>query len=431
MNEENQPNIPQQGGFVGSSGMGIQSPPKSSNKKIVIGIILGIIVIFIGAVAVLAARIWDPTWSPFRSSPETVVHKAFSKMAEVDAMHSKLTLKGEIRSPEGAGSFSLVAEGDSDSTDPKELKSQSVFDFSLNIQGVKMFFVGEARAIGEALYFKIDTVPLPITAFLSKAGIDLDQWKGKWISFDPKDLGMSIGPDSEEMIEIEKEILELLTKYPVLQAKQEFSDKSIEGKKMYHYLLTLDPENTKYFMADFIESIGQSMGSMYSGISTEETQKIDEAMDEMFEVLGEVDFEIYIGKKDFLIYKVAGEKLIEIPDEPSRPGGEVDLNFQLESSRFNQPIDIQAPEQSTSILELFGPLMQMSMGMNQAGADARIKSDVIQLRTEAELIYADYGNYDNLCIGGGLNRDHSTMIADIENDIKTQQKGTLALSCYA
>ncbi|MCX6737820.1 MAG: prepilin-type N-terminal cleavage/methylation domain-containing protein, partial [Candidatus Parcubacteria bacterium] len=65
--------------------------------------------------------------------------------------------------------------------------------------------------------------------------------------------------------------------------------------------------------------------------------------------------------------------------------------------------------------------------------DARIKADISQVRTQAEVIWTDTSSYATLCSGGTLNEsqaNYGAQLGALETDI-TSRQGTLAMHCYA
>ncbi len=81
-----------------------------------------------------------------------------------------------------------------------------------------------------------------------------------------------------------------------------------------------------------------------------------------------------------------------------------------------------------AIIGILASIVLVSLrGAPARANDARIKSDVNQSRTQAELIWADESNYTNLCASDTLNEAHATygsQLATLENDIADRQGET-------
>lgn len=88
-------------------------------------------------------------------------------------------------------------------------------------------------------------------------------------------------------------------------------------------------------------------------------------LDEFFEKLGEITGEAWIGKKDYYLYKVKGWKEFDLSkfefdlgrfrDKKEQEKKIITVRFDIENSNFNQPIEIEAPENFIGIEEIISP----------------------------------------------------------------------------
>jgi len=62
---------------------------EKSPKKIIIPILVLVFLLLAGATIVLASRIWDPLWNPFRPKPEKVIERMFQKVWQVKTFQDK------------------------------------------------------------------------------------------------------------------------------------------------------------------------------------------------------------------------------------------------------------------------------------------------------------------------------------------------------
>jgi len=88
-----------------------------------------------------------------------------------------------------------------------------------------------------------------------------------------------------------------------------------------------------------------------------------------------------------------------------------------------------------AIIGILAAIVLVSLrGAPARANDARIKTDVNQARTQAELIWADNSAYTNLCASDTLNEaeaDYGTKLGALEDDITERQGGTLVMHCQA
>ncbi len=373
MNGKNTTGNLNQGGNLGAGASippvfpGVLAPKKKKGKKIVLGVIIGLAVVAAGAVIVLAAGFWDPVWNPFRESPDKVLEQAFDNMMALKTLRFKMVIVLDGRVNDEIFKARVIMEGDSDDSDANNSKMQLTLDLSVFAEGVEMLFAGEARQLDDVTYFKIKTIPIALYSSLAAIGINLEDWRDKWFKWDIQELGMSFGLGSlsqEEEAAMGKEVKDLLAKYPILKAKKRLAEQEIDGQKTYHYLADVDKENLKPFLAGVVEILNKyyQSGSI-AQITSAEKEEMFQKIDEAFEAFGEITFEIWIGKKDKLIYKIAGQKLIDISKMEMEEGeqGELDIKFEMVNSKFNQPVIIEAPADSKSIIEMLMPFFQAYM----------------------------------------------------------------------
>ena len=433
-------------------------------------LILGVVILFIllGMTAVLASRIWDPLWNPFRPSPERVLAKSFEIHKTVKTYHYQakgmleFTIYATQTESGGNASVELQLEGDVDNSDKETPKSKANFSFSVYAGPVGFPFSGKSITIGKVDYYKIEKFPLSgflervfestnigltpeeqaememVKEFVSRA---IEQIQNKWIRVDPeeieKEMGISFkGITKEEEEKLKAKIEELLVKYPPIKPEKELKDQVIEGRKYYHYLTKLDKENLKKFLSELLQFMKEEKIAFLPDLlfSEEEINKMDEeiskALDELFKSIKFSQIEIWIDKKTYYLHRIKGELIVE--DEEAKLEIRVDSDF----SNYNQPGKILAPEESISITEfimqLFGLIFQQSFTQGAMRAkDVAIMADLSQLRTIAVLIYDDEMSYQNLCKNGDLNINHPSQgehLRVLRDDILSQGS---QIACFA
>jgi hypothetical protein len=413
-------------------------------RKVLVPIL---VLIFLGGFAgVLASRIWDPLWNPFRPGPEEVMEKMISEMEKVKTSQGKMEFS-LIGSNEGRLELRLDLEGKADFSQPEKPRSEGSFSVIFEAgNGVedKFALVGEMKNLDETSYLKLTTLlspffpmscdPSQIKDCLADIYPDPSQLKNQWLKIDRASIidllnlmlmGM-VPPEMEKIIQmkIQEGMKKILTGKKLYLVKEELPDEKIDETKVYHYLVSLNKEEILNIIPEIGKVIEETMWREYGIAPTKE--KIKEVLDKV----GEIEGEIWIGKKDYLLYRLKGEKSIDLSKFDEK--GTVSIKFNLENSQFNQPVKIEAPSEYKDLAEVLAPLFGEESRLK--AKDARIIADVGQVRVIAEFIYYDEDSYKNLCSGLTLNENHPHYGSDlgiIEKGIKEQQGGILNLSCYS
>lgn len=346
----------------------IVSPPPVSRKRsgalakiIIIVIILGII----GAGTALATRIWDPIWSPFRPSPEKVIASMSEKMLAVKSSHSDIKINIDMKGQnplKAAFSFS----GDSDNSDLNNPKVEGDLGISLTMSnniGVGSELTASAKAKIKMFsqtegYFNIKELNAPSFApILMMMGVDLDNIIGTWIKIPIEDkLGQGVNAQTAALTE---QMRKIMSESKIYVVKEQLPDQTIESQKMYHYSVTLNNEKTAQLIADLaVESIkqsgsgqaGQEMGLLLG------SGAIKGMVLEFLNKIGEISAELSIGKKDNLFYGFKMEKNIDLSKIDSKTQGSFDIIVEVNNSKFNQTVKIEAPASFKNYDEVFPPL---------------------------------------------------------------------------
>lgn len=336
------------------------APPKKS-KTGVVKIIIGIILIgIIGTGTSLFIRAWDPLWNPFRLSPEKVMEEMNLKMEKLETLHSRIKLDIEVKGyTENPTTISLISDSDLDNTNPDNPKSAASLGLTMTMEGMEFSMAGEVKTISQDFYFKLNT--FPVLAFLPQiSGIDYTQLKNQWIKIDTV---------SKEEIdpEITKQIAGLFKNKKFYSVTREFSDEKMDNQKTYHYILTLNKEEIKKVVSEFLDTFIKPEQLAEVNVNKEELlSKISDFLEKM----GEVSSDIWIGKKDLYLYQIKGEKEIDL-SEFMEAGQTLKVNVKIESSFFNfdKPVIIEAPTDFKKLEEIFPELYQVPTFPIESGTE--------------------------------------------------------------
>jgi len=337
-------------------------------NKIITVVIILIVIVIGGTVGVLYTQIWNPTWNPFRPAPGVVLAEMVLKMEGLKTFHNETEIEIKIENNEEVNIF-VKAVGDTDQTDAENLKSKGDMDVEFSTEGVAISAGMEFITIAETSYFKLITLPnLPLFGGLDLSTM-LDAVKNQWIRFDQESMGDVFEksgieyyqPLSErEQKELIEKLTELLKGEKFYKIEKELPDVKIGDEMTYHYLLTLEKGEIRELIPEMMETM---MGYyLFSpGLSPEEMEitkeEIPEQIDEFFEKIGEITFEVWIGQKDKYLYKVEFGKEIDL-SESDQSFGKVSILAEINFSRFNQSVEIEAPKDSKTLEEISQLMME-------------------------------------------------------------------------
>ena len=347
-------------------------PSKKTIIRKIVFIISGVfIVLFLVMGGLLAARIWDPLWNPFRPSPEKVIEKTILNMTkELNSFFVSMALGIQEEDEQKRIKISLDSKVDIKldnlkALDKKDIDFSSVFDNSISFKTkgfqADVSGTGEIRKKGKNYYFKLNDLTFPFvdllkdepsSSLVSVINLFLENIKNKWIKIDSEEFfeqGEDQGIIGKEEWSEFKTFWESLTrnsgeKFYII--KKELPDQKINNIKVYHYVLGINENEYERILEEINKKIEEKTGKGF--LESKETEK------EMKE-LEDFSFDVWIGKKDNMLYRIKLNQKIEYLEES--PGI---FNFDLEAnfSDFNKPMIIEEPKEAVDIKELFGELFK-------------------------------------------------------------------------
>jgi hypothetical protein len=351
-------------------------PTPSKGGGLVIKII-GIVIILgiIGAGAVMAMGIWDPVWSPFRPNPEKVITAMAQNMMDVKSSHSEGKLELDIQEQNASAmAIDVNFSVDGDARDIANIKSAGNFglDFIGGIMGDASSPVSaefQMKTIGQEGYFNITTLNAPaLTPLLLMTGIDLDNVIGTWIKFPAADsfsTGVPITQDPAEMAAIvesmRKAMSDVTADSKFYVVKEQLPNQTIDGQKIYHYLVALDNEETAQLMGNLMAEVMEQSGLSALTVMPDGTIPDKGAVSAQIkaitlaglEKIGEISAELSIGSKDNFLYGMKLVKTIDVSKIDPETAGTVDIVFEINNSAFNEPVVVEAPLVYKNFEEVF------------------------------------------------------------------------------
>jgi hypothetical protein len=266
-------------------------------KTALISVVVVLLVAVCSMTVVLAFRIWDPLWNPFRPSPLEVLAKTAEKMQQLNSFSYGISADLQGGENDTISSFSLAAEGNAEND-----KSSAIFDLSLGIRGILLNFGIEYKALEEESYYKITKIP-----DIPNLPQDLQLQKDKWIKQEKGTDGFQL--NSIRSIFKNKDLYIL---------EKQLKDEYVSGQPVYHYVLKLNKEKVEKILDQYANTAENGSDVFSSALVT------------LPKALEDADINVLIGKKDYYIYKV------------NIKADTADAEIAL--SDFNKSFNIQAPQ---------------------------------------------------------------------------------------
>lgn len=289
-------------------------------------------------------------WSTTPSSAELVLASVYSAHSTVrsGSFDVSLAVSSDAMKPLvpqlGLGNFDVRVKGEYERFGTGNLKAKA--NISMNSD-----FNGDIVFLEDALYFKIDKLPIMLFSALGLPVDSTSAFTGGWVKYDlPKvesearSMLGALGSGDESVRNAQVFVKQLADKG--FFKKSNLSNEVYEGENVYRMIAVLEKEDLK-LLDDVIKNI--SSAATYVKLS------------EIFE--SPVRIEFIIGKKDYLVRKLAiTAKLGPEGQNPSTTSPKYDVAFALELSDFNSPFEFTAPKDASQFENYIQDLSQSLSG---------------------------------------------------------------------
>lgn len=343
---------------VQSQPVSFYSPQKPNRiSSIILSVVGGLLIIGGGVFA----------YFYYFQSPAKIVQKMMIELSKV----TSLEYSGEIIAEMSTGNFlegetnlfepveqsqgkketrsSITFSGSSDAQDLNSQKGQFSFKIKTDALLEEEFTFGlEMRIIDEIIYAQLSNAP-------NLGFFDLSSFENQWIRIDIKELEEQFGADLTQELtqeEIEK-IKNAVQQSKVFKITDKLAGENIEGVNTYHYKFSVDRTGLKKLIIDVDKIIAREE------LDEEIMVELDKGIDELFETMEILEGEIWIGKKDFLPYKIKFSSTVKETEEVKLSGN---YNFTFSMKNFNEPIQVDVPQGAKSLEEFLETFLGGSQG---------------------------------------------------------------------
>ncbi len=360
-------------------------------------IVLIILVVLGGAGYFVAGQYVNLPWNPFTPNPQTVVAKMLTNMGKVKTSHVVTQL--EVSSTDNSnktpqGKMNLSADSSIDMSDARNQKSNISIKFDLTSQASASSIASidaNATSVGETTYLKMNSVSLPNN--VSYSGFDISQINGRWFKADQDSYNAIYQAEngqsalaitdisSKNNSDLVKKFSDLFLADKLFSNIKQLNIETIGGQDTYHYSATIAKDKLKDLLLK-ITTLSTSQDILQSMVGS------------IADSIGDVNVEMWIGKKDYLLYQYKVNKTINLNDSLlSNTSLGLAIKLNVTNSNFNQPITVHAPEGAQKIEEVILPMIKTQ----------KVASNLSRVSIEAESLFDVNKNYYLLCKNGFLN----------------------------
>jgi len=354
-------------------------------------------------------------------TPDQVLGKAFAAMQGVKTFSYSAVVTSTVQTGaagsapfmnEGLGNTVTVtatASGTVDVSNFPNIQQSSIFDFNLAPSAGGATTLGgtvESVLLGGVYYIKLDSFnlgamgqgPNPFSAIIAL-------FTNQWFKIDPTAITQTFfKSQADQLTKLQpqvqlspdkiQQIKDLALKDQIVSVDQVLPDEEVGNQETYHYTLSLNKNN----LDSFVESV---YPIIYGEALTDEQVASSTAV---LDGITYNDLEIWIGTKDFLIYKT----LADVTVAPNQTGSD-EVQFSESMGNYDQPFMITAPEGAKDVNQILGGLFSglasstvvsspISAGgtissSESFGRDAERLQDMRSAQSALELYYNKCGYY--------------------------------------
>ncbi|MDI6603260.1 MAG: hypothetical protein QME57_04100 [Patescibacteria group bacterium] len=343
-------------------------------------------VIFIVGVLIIGSGVFGYFYY-FQETPEKIIKKMHVRLAEIKTLEYQGEMKAKITMPNLLPNL-LGSDNFMQPTQPKTDKQVS--DFSINFNGKfdvsdlnnpkgtlafnirtdalkeltqgELTFGLEVQIIDQVIYLRLNNIPN--LGFLNLF-FDLSFLTNQWIKMDLQVIKEQFGleefekqiKETEKQQELTpeqiKKLRQIVAQTKVFKITEKLPSEKIEGINTHHYRFMIDKEMLKKLIANLM-MVGQK-----ETLTEKELPEIISKFDKSLKAIEFIGGEIWIGKKDFLLYKISLTIDLKETTESETAG---ELITTLLFKNHNKPVQIDIPSPTKEIEEILGELFSRFFG---------------------------------------------------------------------
>lgn len=369
----------------------------------------------------LFARVFDPLWNPFRPSPPQVLKKVFERGGTIKSYQAeyRVTRKTKI----GDTEVHTVIKGHwlFDHSNPQG--SNVKLSAQMEVDG-KTIFQFDGRKINNNYYVNFPKLLPEFSNLLSPKdggdlsilGTDLSLLENSWWTIDEdglwrilssvvKILGIEIS--SKELSQKIKALNERLTKKleeiylspEFFLIEKEFPDEKYKGKGLYHYKGRVKKEERKKvfdtIVKELLEEFKVELLDARKGLSLELIKNFTDLEDKLEVAESDLEIEMWIGKKDYYVYKLKAKESFSLPIIPLTTM-KVDEEDEVIIKDLNLPQKIEPPSHAISLNEVIDRFEQLAQMIKSTQELIELENEMSKINGEISHLL-NTPNYNAIC----------------------------------
>lgn len=286
-------------------------------------------------------------------SDEEVINKMITTMATVESYSNDTNILGAME-VEGVPGLEFKVKMSGSGYTPKVIEgaeTAAAFEYNLkgdvDAQGQTMSFDADMKLVDNAMYFKINSLPMiPM--------MDLSEITNKWIildfslldEFNTAKTGVS---SKTNFVDLMNYANDLYSESNIFLLKEDLGSDKVGKNRVYHFSVDMNKEALANMMINLVVKMAEG-----EEIDELELEQSKAEMLTAFETVNFKNLELFIDKSDFYLRRVLME--IDLAD-PESAQGAVSLVIDGVYDNFNKTVNVTAPEDAKSLDELMSALM--------------------------------------------------------------------------
>ena len=341
----------------------------------------------------------------FGPTPETVILKAWQNLHTIKSenFNSEISLAGKnIKTNGTGGDFNIDVKFNGGADTVNQLAdingslTASATDPTSNQYTISL--AGEGKLIKNALYLQFSKIDLGTLSMLVEmfGGPDPSTITGQWFKFDLNNAAQQVKTASGQNIATSPQaetamgkVVKILIDGKVFDIKQLADVNGSEGKE-YHYNISINQKNLMAVSPQLFSAVEDYLNA--SGTSYDKTYSLADFqanLTDTFNKVGAVGIDLFIGKSDSFLRKIQITKDIDVSKFSNSASGIVTVNFEIDQTGINKPLQVSAPATFTDFNTFF--------------SSYAIKSDMSQIVSMGQQICTANKFCNPLCKNGSVN----------------------------